>query len=83
MTYGTSKRSNRSFPMSILRSANKTSPGRSASETAEEVEAITKGQGQSAVVVTHPNLASKDSMGSNDSQRMIIQRAVAYTVQYE
>ena len=83
MTYGTHKRTNRSFPMSILRSANKTNASHSVSQTAEESEAITNGHGQSSVVARHPDLASKESMGSNDSRKMIIQREATYTVQYE
>ena len=83
MTNGTHKRSNLSIPMSILSAANKTSAWRSASQTAEEGEAITNCHGHSAVAARHPFLASKDSMGSNDSQRMIIQKEVTYTVQHE
>lgn len=86
MTYGSHKRSNHSFPMSILRSANKTSASHNqlTNPKAEQGDIFDNSHGHSSTVVArHPNLASKDSMGSNDSQRMIIQREVGYTVQYE
>ena len=84
LAYGSHKRSNRSFPMSILRSANREDKrSHGASQTGEESDVLTNTNGHSAVASREPKLASKDSMGSNDSQKMIIQKDVAYTVQYE
>ena len=82
MLYGSNKRSKNSIPLSFLRSAKKSSP----SQTVEDGETTTiypGNVGRSTVTARHPTIASKDSMGSSDSQRMIINKEVTYSIQHE
>lgn len=82
MTYGSHKKSSNSFPLSALRSRNKTDVSHNRSQTADESNVIYPGGAYTASAARQPP-KSKDSLGSNDSQRMIIQKESTYTVEYE
>ena len=83
-TYGSHKESSHSFPMSILRSGNKTSASQNASHIGKEENGDTNNSvGYSVSRAKTPALKNKGSMGSSDSQRRIIQKEISYTVEYE
>ncbi|KAJ9613053.1 hypothetical protein H2200_002994 [Cladophialophora chaetospira] len=80
-TYGSHKSSSHSFPMSILRSGNKTNASQNRSHTHTGENDDVNGYGISRAKA--PALKNKGSVGSGDSQKYIIQKDISYTVEYE
>lgn len=84
-SHSSRQRSQHTFPRSLLRSKNKTEVSQKSQGVGDEEE-LTEFKSHRAAVSANSDLnakGSKGSMGSSDSQRMIIQKAVEYTVQYE